>query len=235
MDTYIPFCGLPPTPAEVLSRWTLDPTLLIGLVLALAVGWAVANERKRITVGWVMVALLFISPICAASMALFSARVAQHILLTLIAAPLIATALPRLRAPAMPFALGFAILFWLWHAPLPYAATLQSDAVYWVMHISLTGSAVALAASLLNAPERGILALAFTAAELTAFAAILTLSTSAWHGWHAVTTAPYGLSALEDQQLAGALMWVAGGAVMMGLIGWFAMRAVRGGLGKESL
>ncbi len=135
-------------------------------------------------------------------MALFSARVAQHVLLTLVAVPLLAAGLPRQRPPPMASALVFASLFWVWHAPQPYAAALRSDAVYWAMHLSLTGSAN----------------------QLTAFAAILTLSPEAWYGWHALKAAPYGLTALEDQQLAGALMWVAGGAVFLVLVGSLARR-----------
>jgi len=46
----------------------------------------------------------------------------------------------------------------------------------------------------------------------------LTLAPTAWHEWHALTALPYGLSALADQQLAGALMWVAGGGLFMVLV-----------------
>ena len=40
--------------------------------------------------GWLLLSLAFISPLCNLSVALFSARVAQHMAITLIAAPLIA-------------------------------------------------------------------------------------------------------------------------------------------------
>lgn len=233
MDDYIPYCGLPPTPAELLSRWTLEPGLLIGLTLALILGLSVARNRRNMMFGWVLVVLLFISPICAASMALFSARVGQHIALTLIAAPIIAAGLPRVPFPPMPMALLFAALFWTWHTPMPYAATLQSDLAYWAMHISLTGAAIALFVALRAARERAILAAAFTAAQLTTFATILTLTPTVWHGWHALTTAPYGVTALEDQQIAGSLMWVAGGGVFMVLVAGLAWRILHGKQASE--
>lgn len=218
MDPYIPFCGTPPIPAELWTRWTFDPYLIAGLLLALGAGWVWAADRTRFGLAWGVVALLFVSPLCAASMALFSARVAQHILLTLVAAPLLAAALPRVALPALPSAILFAALFWFWHAPGPYAATLASDLIYWAMHLSLFGAATALFMAFRAAPERAILAAALTGAQLTVFAMVLTLAPVPWHDWHALTTVPYGLSALADQQLAGGLMWVAGGALFLGMV-----------------
>ena len=88
-NPYIPFCGAPPLPQDLWSRWLFDPVLIAGLlVLALALLWK-ARDRRTAAAGWALVALLFISPLCAASMALFSARVTQHLLLTLVAAPLL--------------------------------------------------------------------------------------------------------------------------------------------------
>lgn len=227
MAPYTPFCGTPPLPADLWSRWTLDPLLIAGLALLLAAGLAGAPHRARFLAGWCLVALLFISPLCAASMALFSARVGQHILLTLVAAPVLASALPRLRLPALPFALAFAALFWLWHAPGPYQATLESDAVYWTMHLSLLGSAILLFAGLFAAPARAVIPAVFTAAQMTLFAVILVLSPTVWHAWHLTTTAPYGLTPLADQQLAGALMWVGGGALMLTIVAALALRVLK--------
>lgn len=215
MDPYTPFCGTPPIPTELLMRWTFDPVLLAGLLIALCSGMLWATDQRRFAMAWALVAFLFISPLCAASMALFSARVGQHILLAFVAAPLLAAALPRLALPSMGAAMVFAVLFWFWHVPTPYQATLESDLIYWVMHLSLFGAATVLFASLRAAPEKAVLAAAFTGAQLTLFAVLLTLSASVWHDWHSLTTVPYGLSALNDQQLAGALMWVAGGALFM--------------------
>ncbi|MEO1364636.1 MAG: cytochrome c oxidase assembly protein, partial [Pseudomonadota bacterium] len=157
MDPYTPFCGTPPIPTELLTRWTFDPVLLAVLLAALAVGLARLPDRRRFVMAWALVAVLFVSPLCAASMALFSARVAQHILLTLVAAPLLAGALPRTRISPLGAAVVFAALFWLWHAPAPYQATLASDLTYWAMHLSLFASATLMFASLRAAPEQAVL------------------------------------------------------------------------------
>ncbi len=218
-DIYTPFCGVPPVPADLWTRWLFDPALGAGLmVLAGVLVWK-AQDRRAAVAGWFLVAFLFVSPLCAASMALFSARVAQHVLLTLIAAPLLAYAMPSRIRRVLGAAVLFAILFWIWHAPLPYAATLRSDAVYWAMHLSLLGSAWLLWSAVLNTaahrPDLIVLGLALTAAQMTMLSALLVFGRTVWHDWHLFTTQAYGLSPAADQQLAGAVMWVAGGALML--------------------
>lgn len=227
MDSYVPFCGTPPLPSELWGRWTLDPALLIGLALLGVLGLALADNRWRFAGGWALVTVLFVSPLCAASIALFSARVGQHVLLTLVAAPLIAAALPVLRLPSLPVAAVFAALFWFWHLPGPYMATLEGDLAYWAMHISLVGAAIAVFSALRAAPEQGLPTAALTGAQMTLLAMVLTLTPTVWHVWHLGTTLPYGLTALADQQLAGGVMWVAGGALFMGSVALLAYRFVR--------
>ena len=227
MTPYIPFCGAPPLPAELWTRWTLEPSLLISLALTYLVGWGITENRGRFAIAWGLVTLLFVSPLCAASIALFSARVGQHILLTLVAAPVLAASLPTLRWPPLPIAGLFAALFWIWHAPGPYQATLDSDLAYWSMHVSLFAAATLLFATMRARPERALLAAALTGAQLTLYATLVTLSPVAWHDWHIATTLPYGLSALSDQQLAGALMWVAGGALFLTSIATLTLRFFR--------
>ncbi|MEC7760916.1 MAG: cytochrome c oxidase assembly protein [Pseudomonadota bacterium] len=233
MNEYVPFCGTPPLPSDLWSRWTFDPVLLAGLAVALAaILWRTGpGTRPMPLVGWALVAILFVSPLCAASMALFSARVAQHLLLTLVAAPLLAPLLVRFTPPPALAATLFGCLFWLWHVPGPYALTLQSDIAYWVMHLSLLGSATylwaGLASSVSQSPFLVALATAGTGAQMTLLAVLLILSSRLWHPWHELTTAPYGLSALGDQALAGGLMWVAGGLIFVALVGGLTFRFIR--------
>jgi putative membrane protein len=227
MESYVPFCGAPPLPEELWTRWTFDPYLLAGLALAALAGLRFARDRKRFLAAWGLVAVLFVSPLCAASMALFSARAGQHILLTLVAAPMLAAALPRMRLPALPFAALFAVLFWTWHAPVPYQATLESDFTYWAMHLSLFSAATFLFGAMRARPERALAAAAFTGAQLTFYATLLTLADVAWHDWHLATTQPYGLSPLGDQQFAGASMWVAGGMLFLTFIASLTARFLR--------
>jgi putative membrane protein len=50
-----------------------------------------------------------------------------------------------------------------------------------------------------------------TAVHTGILGALLTCSTRVWYPLYDSTTAPWGLTPLEDQQLAGAIMWVLGG------------------------
>src|SRR3546814_5156702 len=63
--------------------------------------------------------------------------------------------------------------------------------------------------------------------------ALLTFSGSALYAPHLLTTQAWGMSSLQDQQLAGLIMWVpaAGlylGAAMFLLARWFRQEAARG-------
>jgi putative membrane protein len=81
--------------------------------------------------------IVFVSPLCALSSALFAARTVHHILLVAVAAPLLAAALPRRTgAPALHLALSTAVL-WLWHVPAAYDLALSNMAVYWAMQATL--------------------------------------------------------------------------------------------------
>jgi putative membrane protein len=44
---------------------------------------------------------------------------------------------------------------------------------------------------------------------------VLTVSSSAWYPAYATTTAAWGLTPLEDQQLGGLIMWIPGGVVYL--------------------
>jgi len=53
--------------------------------------------------------------------------------------------------------------------------------------------------------------------------AVLTFATHPLYLWHLTTTSPWGLTPLQDQQLAGVLMWVPG----IGLFLWAALSSLR--------
>jgi putative membrane protein len=110
---------------------------------------------------------------------------------------------------------AFALALWAWHMPAPYAATFGSDATYWAMQLSLIGSAIWLWRGLLLSavarPEAALFAGLATAAQTGALGAVLTFAPRPLFAPHALSTLPWGLTALEDQQLGGLLMWVPGG------------------------
>ena len=88
---YIPYCGTPPLPGS--ASWNLDPVLILLLLAAGAWGMmrlrgAGPARQAAFASGWLVLVLALISPICNLSVALFSARVGQHMLLTLVAVQL---------------------------------------------------------------------------------------------------------------------------------------------------
>ena len=121
-----------------------------------------------------------------------------------------------LTLPAMAWVLHAAAI-WLWHAPGIYQATLESELVHGLQHTSFLGSALLFwwtllpgRAGRLGAPA-GIVYLFTTAVHTTVLGALLTLSSRVWYPLYDTTTASWGLTALEDQQLAGLIMWVPAG------------------------
>lgn len=268
VPSYLPYCGLPALPAGLWSSWNLDPVLIAAFGLAAAAyawrsGIAIDAGRKRrawaFYAGWAITLLALVSPLCALSVALFSARVTQHMVLLLLAAPLLVIGWPDRRAEdsgktrsiaqgpgwrgrlerglsdARCAWLAFAAALWFWHAPGPYAASFSSDLVYWAMHASLFGAALMLWRVLLapGAAAKGMaLACAVsTAVHMGILGALLTFGTRPLYIEHLDTASAWGLSALEDQQLGGLIMWVPGCgafllAAMFGCAAWWqAMQA----------
>lgn len=214
-DSWVPYCGAAPVPADWLGRWNFDPPLLAALVLAAALLWRWSRESgdRRLLAGGVgLAAVLFVSPFCALSSALFSARVAHHVLLAAVLAPLLAFGLPQRRV-RWPGSLGLwtglqAVTFWLWHAPSLYAAALSSDLLYWAMQFTLLGTATGFWAALRRSPmPPAIAALLASTVQMGLLGALITFAGAPFYAPHLQTTRPWGLGALEDQQLAGLIMW----------------------------
>jgi putative membrane protein len=126
-----------------------------------------------------------------------------------------------LSHPGMAWALHGAAL-WLWHAPALFEAALESEAVHYLQHVTLLITALLFWASLLPRRADGkarivaVFALFTTSLHSTLLGALLTLSPTVWYASYAGAAGPGGLSALEDQQLAGLIMWVPAGLVYLG-------------------
>lgn len=218
--TTLPYCGAAPSPGELLSRFNLDS--LLGVALILFAGLHAWHLRRRglplaaPMTGWALAAAALMSPLCALSVSLFSARVGQHMFLALVAAPLIASGLPHVRSVRSAGLAGgaFLLALWGWHMPMPYAATFRSDVVYWLMHATLFGSAIWLWRALLSLEaERALPILAIGAAssvQMGLLGAVFAMTNSALFTVHELTAPVWGLSPLADQQLGGLLMWVPG-------------------------
>ncbi len=225
------YCGPPPAPAELWSQWNLDPPVLLALAaLAVLIGRKPAGAAA---VAVLVVAL--VSPLCALTAALFSARVVHHVLLVAVAAPLIAAAWPSRRAgsPVLPFVIA-SVTLWLWHLPAAYDAALGNIGLYWVMQGTLLASAVALWRAILHPDQGAGAATLYTVAgyvQMALLGALLTLAPSQLYAIHAIAPLDWGIAPLGDQQLGGLIMWVPGGlpflviGIYLARRGWRAMAA----------
>ena len=236
----IPYCGPAPSPGELLSRFNLDPVLICVLVALCALqlfvlqrrgGFGMRRRQAFALAGWLVASAAFLSPLCALSVALFSARVGQHMVLVLIAAPLIALGLPRTPPWQHAWRLwassgAFFIALWYWHMPVPYDATFASTFVYWAMHVTLFGSSIFLWRDLVEHPAHQtaqVLASGtLTFMQMGLLGAVLTLADHPMFQWHLITTQVWGFTPLQDQQLGGAIMWVPGIALFL----WIAIRSL---------
>lgn len=125
------------------------------------------------------------------------------------------------RALFTPFGawLVYFLVLWLWHAPPLFERAVASEPVHALQHLSFLGAALLFWTVVTQGPRGEGRAAMFvvifaTAVQSCALAALLTLSSIRWYPFY--TKGPFGLSAMEDQQLAGLIMWVPCCAIMIG-------------------
>jgi len=217
------YCGPAPAPEDLFLRWNTDPfAVLVVMAIALATwrsGWGRAAS--------VALVLALLSPLCALSSALFSARVVHHILLVIVAAPLLALARPcsGRRGVGLPFLLS-TVSLWLWHLPAAYDAALGHPVLYWVMQASLLATAWLFWRAVLSQPAAAGMGWTFLAyLAMGMLGAILTLTPDALYATHATAPMLWGMTPLADQQLGGLMMWVPAGLVFALWGGLLARRA----------
>jgi cytochrome c oxidase assembly factor CtaG len=163
-------------PHDLWGAWNADPLLILGFALAV---WAYrrgqTGGRRRAVDRWrarcfsgamVALAVALVSPLDALSSALASAHMVQHLLLALVAAPLLALAAPsstllrggplivrraggrwrrrlgltaeRARVLRHPVTVWLLHVgtLWFWHAATPYGAALDNGFVHVLEHAS---------------------------------------------------------------------------------------------------
>lgn len=216
---WIPYCGAAPDPAQWLGRWNFDPPLLVALMAGLAWGlWRAPQRRVQVLAVFALAILIFVSPLCALSSALFSARTVHHVLLVAVLAPLVAGLTPRLSPArgAAVAALVQAAAFWAWHAPGAYGWALSSDGAYWLMQASLCLSAVWFWSVLRGSDDLTAISGLLTAMVLMGLlGAVLVFAPAPLYAPHLLAAEAWGLGALRDQQLAGLIMWAPAAALYL--------------------
>lgn len=174
--------GQPLAPHDLWVAWNLDPVLVAGFLLAaLAYRRGRTGRPRRDIDTWrarcfagalVALGVALLSPLDALSSALASAHMVQHMLLVLVAAPLLALSAPsstllrgsplavrrasgrwrrrlrlthrNLRAVGHPAAVWLLHVgvLWFWHAAVPYDAALDSASLHILEHASFLVTAV---------------------------------------------------------------------------------------------
>jgi putative membrane protein len=176
--------GVPLAPHQLWRAWTLEPAVLVGLAaVAAAYGRGLRrlwHGRGRVVTGrqvgafaagMAVITLALLSPLDTLAQVSFAAHMAQHMLLVMVAAPLlvlgapglpltlaltpgwrrrlvllrrraaVAAGLRLLSRPMVAWGLHVGVL-WAWHLPTPYQLALGNDLVHAAEHASFLGTAV---------------------------------------------------------------------------------------------
>jgi cytochrome c oxidase assembly factor CtaG len=214
----------------------------------------------------IAILLLAASPLLdELSHALLQAHMTQHLMLMLVAPPLLwmgapvapmLLGLPRplrrvvaralgtapvrrlARALAHP-ALGwtaFIVAFWSWHVPALYDLALRSEAWHHIEHASFFATALLFWRPVIRPwpsrvswpPWSMIPYLVLAELQNTTLAAILTFSDRVIYPAYESLWRPWGLTALEDQSIAGVIMWVPGSIAFLLPLLWLVFTALAG-------
>jgi putative membrane protein len=179
-----------------------------------------------------------------AERSMYSIHMVQHLMLTMVAAPLLLLGTPSwlarslLRPPSpvfrvvrvlsrfFPALLVFNVVLVFTHWPLMVDISLHSGLNHFLLHVLLFGSALVVWMPVLSplpeiprlpAPLRAVF-LFLQSIVPTVPASFLTLGSSPLYRFYEGKAHLWGLSTLEDQQVAGLIMKLGGGMLLWGLI-----------------
>lgn len=119
-----------------------------------------------------------------------------------------------------------ASVMWIWHMPRLYEASLHNEWIHFLEHASFFLTALLFWQSFSDLTEdahmgrsakfgMGILSVFGVALVSGLLGVLIAFSPYAWYPSYIHETARYGLTTLEDQQLAGTIMWVPSGVVYL--------------------
>ena len=143
--------------------------------------------------------------------------------------PTVLAAWAAITAPATAWLLH-AVALWMWHLPELYEAALEDGYMHAAQHISFFGTAAlfwwGIAHGRYGRLGYGVAVMYVFATALHSgvLGALLTFSQTPWYAAYAPASPDgrtWGFTALEDQQLAGLLMWVPASAVFVIVGVWF--------------
>ncbi len=235
------------------NRWDLHPSVVVGLVLLgglFAYLGGFTSARRHVASFAGALAVLFFAlngPLHNLSdNYLFSAHMAQHLLLTLVFPPLLLYGCPAhvvrpLLRPRWVMALGRAVTrpvaagliftapIVTWHFPALYEAALRNHNLHILQHLVFLATAVIMWWPVLSpVPELPriphllqMLYLFLLGIPMSITGALIALSDHVLYPFYAAAPRVGGLSPIQDQQIGGLLMWVLGGLML-----WIVMTVI---------
>ena len=125
-----------------------------------------------------------------------------------------------ITAPLAVFLLHAAAL-WIWHVPALFEAALRHEGVHALQHLSFVLTAALFWWGMMHGRYGrigygvAVLYVFLTAIHSSVLGALLTVAPSLWYPSYAPSAATWRVNALDDQQLAGLLMWVPSGVIFI--------------------
>ena len=181
------------------------------------------RQKVLVGVGIAMLVAAVAPPLEGLAGDLLAAHMVQHIVLGLVAPLVIVLGLRRpVRIPTTltvaAAVTAHAAVFWLWHAPTLYDASIRHVVLHGFEHMTMIATGlwfwwVVFGVARCGRPAVATLWLFLAGLQAGALGALLTLAPHALYDAHLATAGRHGLTPLEDQQLAGSLMWSLGGLV----------------------
>jgi cytochrome c oxidase assembly factor CtaG/cytochrome c2 len=275
------FMATAPMPAQAHAgaqagtlAWNFEPLVLVT-VLGAATWYLIGLVRLReetgravltsgniaaFMAGLVVLLVALCSPVDTVGEELFSVHMVQHLLLMLLAAPLLVLGRPALAFLwAMPprrrktfgrvwtggkvsrlfeflmqpltVWLLFTGVFVFWHVPGPYTWALRNELVHDLEHISFLLISLMFWTIVFEPYGRRrldygstLLFVATTAIFSGLPGALMILTSRPFYTAHAATVGNWGLTLVEDQHLAGLIMWVPAGMVYVAAVAWLFWR-----------
>lgn len=208
--------------------------------------------------GWAVLAGSLVSPLHEAGERSFTMHMIEHELIMLVAALLIVAGRPGpvflwglpaklrpagaavtrwrlwrvLSGPIVATVLQSAAI-WAWHAPGLFDLALRSDGWHIAQHFSFVATALLFWWAMLwgrGGYGVAILCLFVTMMVGGLLGALMAFSNSPWYqGYAALGLTPEGLTPDQDQQLAGLIMWIPGGAFHLAVAVWLLWKWLNAG------
>jgi putative membrane protein len=241
---------------QALHEWNWDPSIWIGVGLLILLYLGAAGpfrsrfkdsqplSRWQMTwylLGAFVILFALVSPLdSTGDEYLFSTHMLQHLLLTLVAPPLLLLGTPGwmlrpllksawvksilriLTTPVLAYLL-FNLDFLAWHIPIFYEATLENESIHIIEHLSFIFTAILNWWPMLSpldelprlpAPAQ-ILYLFLDGVPTTVLSAIIVFANNVLYPTYAAAPRAFGISALTDQSIAGLIMGMPGGMIYL--------------------